>query len=174
MSFSLSPTWTEGFQTEAIVKWFNLTKGFGFVAPIDGSSDAFIHSSVIGRAGLREVAEGTKMVVRVGDGIKGRSVLDIVEVLGIDEEALSSDTRRTASGPKIDMTGTVKWFNPGKGFGFVVPDQESRDIFLHHSVVTRSGLQTLEPGQKVKMVVQATAKGYEALSVALAESGSSS
>ena len=75
----------QGFQTEAIVKWFSLVKGFGFVAPADGSSDAFMHSSVATRAGLRDVPEGTKMLVLITDGPKGRQVVSIVQVLGVAE-----------------------------------------------------------------------------------------
>ncbi len=46
-------------------------------------------------------------------------------------------------------TGTVKWFNPQKGYGFIQPDDGSKDIFVHISVVERSGLGTLNDGQKV-------------------------
>src|ERR1700691_2777301 len=90
LSFDTSSSHDQGFQTEAVVKWFNLTKGFGFVAPVDGSSDAFIHSSVVSRAGLRDVAEGTKLLVQIGDGAKGRQVLTIVQILGTGEVPQSS------------------------------------------------------------------------------------
>ena len=46
-------------------------------------------------------------------------------------------------------TGTVKWFNPTKGFGFIVPNDGSKDVFVHISAVQRAGLQTLNEGQKV-------------------------
>lgn len=154
----------QGFQTEAVVKWFNLTKGFGFVAPIDGSSDAFIHSSVVSRAGMRDVAEGTKLLVQIGDGAKGRQVLNIIQILGVGE-APQSTARPPATGPEVEMIGIVKWFKPDKGFGFVTPDDGGRDIFVHRTVVLRAGLQSLESGQKVKMLVQTAAKGREASSV---------
>jgi CspA family cold shock protein len=159
-----------GFQTEAVVKWFNLTKGFGFVAPIDGTSDAFIHSSVISRAGLRDVAEGTKLLVQIGDGMKGRQVLSIVQVLGMGElpvqgQSASSSPRPAATGPESELTGVVKWFKPDKGFGFVTPDDGGRDIFVHRTVVLRAGAQSLESGQKVKMLVQTASKGREASSI---------
>ncbi len=47
-------------------------------------------------------------------------------------------------------TGTVKWFNPGKGFGFIQPDDGSQDAFVHISAVERAGLSTLNEGQKVE------------------------
>lgn len=163
-SFDTSTESGQGFQTEAVVKWFNLTKGFGFVAPVDGSSDAFIHSSVVSRAGLRDVAEGTKLLVIVGDGAKGRQVVNIVQVLGMGEIPPSAP-RMQATGPEVELTGTVKWFKPDKGFGFVTPDDGGRDIFVHRTIVLRAGLQTLESGQKVRMLVQTAEKGREASSV---------
>jgi CspA family cold shock protein len=156
----MSPDANQGFQTEAIVKWFSLTKGFGFVAPADGTSDAFIHSSVVSRAGLRDVAEGTKLLVQIGDGAKGRSVISIIEVLGCETPQMSP--RPPATGPETEMTGTVKWFKPDKGFGFVTPDDGGRDVFVHRTVVLRAGAQSLDSGQKVKMLVQTASKGREA------------
>ena len=84
-SFGSPPPADQGFQTEAIVKWFNRTKGFGFVAPADGSADAFLHMSALARAGLQEAAEGTKLLVQVSDGPKGRQVVQIIQVLGMGE-----------------------------------------------------------------------------------------
>jgi CspA family cold shock protein len=46
-------------------------------------------------------------------------------------------------------TGTVKWFNPQKGYGFIQPDDGGKDVFVHISAVERAGLQTLREGQKV-------------------------
>jgi len=157
----MSPEVNQGFQTEAVVKWFSLTKGFGFVAPADGTSDAFIHSSVVSRAGLRDVAEGTKLLVQIGDGAKGRQVLSIVQVLGVCEVPQMS-SRPPATGPETEMTATVKWFKPDKGFGFVTPDDGGRDVFVHRTVVLRAGVQSLDSGQKVRMLVQTASKGREA------------
>lgn len=50
-------------------------------------------------------------------------------------------------------TGTVKWFNPGKGFGFIAPSDGSKDVFVHISAVDRSGLGTLTEGQKISFDV---------------------
>lgn len=156
----------QGFQTEAVVKWFNLTKGFGFVAPADGSSDAFLHSSVVSHAGLRDVAEGTKLLVQISDGPKGRQVLSIIQVLGMGEIPPSNNnmqqSRPAPTGPEVEMTGSVKWFKPDKGFGFVTPDDGDRDVFVHRSILQRAGLMHLESGQKVRMKVQTASKGREA------------
>lgn len=167
-SFDSFASHDQGFQTEAVVKWFNITKGFGFVAPIDGSSDAFMHSSVVSRAGLRDIAEGTKLLVQITDGPKGRQVATILNILGMGEIPTSGHSTRPApTGPETEVVGSVKWFKPDKGFGFVTPDDGDRDIFVHRSILQQAGIAQLETGQKVKMLVQSAAKGREATSIEL-------
>ncbi len=56
-------------------------------------------------------------------------------------------------------TGTVKWFNENKGFGFITPDDNSDDLFVHHSEIKASGYATLQEGQKVEFVVGQGKKG---------------
>jgi CspA family cold shock protein len=158
----------QGYQTEAVVKWFSLTKGFGFVAPADGSADAFLHSSVVNKAGLRDVPEGTKLLVTITGGAKGPQVANIVQTLGMAPIPVSSSVpsgRAAPTGPESEMTGTVKWFKADKGFGFVTPDDGGRDIFVHRSVLLQAGLQFLDSGQKVKMKVQTASKGREATQI---------
>ncbi len=163
------PSPGEGEQVEAVVKWFNLSKGFGFVAPADQSPDAFMHVSVLTRAGLNQIAEGTKLLVLIGQGPKGRQVLSIVSILGQGEIASSggAGNRPLPEGPTEEMTGTVKWFKADKGFGFVAPDDGGKDVFVHKSAVARLGLAALETGQRLKMSVHTAAKGREALSIEL-------
>ena len=59
------------------------------------------------------------------------------------------------------QTGTVKWFNPTKGFGFIVPDNGGKDVFVHISAVEKAGLKTLNEGQKVEYELQEN-RGKEA------------
>lgn len=169
-SMDFSPS-GEGEQVEAVVKWFNLSKGFGFVAPVDNTPDAFMHVSVLTRAGLQQIAEGTKLLVQIGNGPKGRQILQIISVLGqADVPQMATHThQQQASGPTEEMTGVVKWFKPEKGFGFVAPDDGGKDVFVHKSIVSRLGLSTLETGQKVKMNVHTASKGREAVSIELIE-----
>ena len=56
-------------------------------------------------------------------------------------------------------TGTVKWFNPTKGYGFIEPEDGSKDVFVHISAVERAGMTTLNEGQKVSYEVQAGQNG---------------
>jgi len=123
--------------------------------------------SVLGRAGLEQVAEGTKMLVEIGAGPKGRQVLQVLQVLGVAEvpPGPGGGGRAAPSGPEAELDGTIKWFKPDKGFGFATPDDGGRDVFIHRSVLLRAGLQQIDPGQKVRMRVQNSAKGREATAV---------
>lgn len=166
----------DGIQARAVVKWFNLTKGFGFVAPVDGSPDAFLHISVLNRAGLNEIGDHTEILCEIAQGPKGPQVTRLVEVLGEGELPPSPDGRSGGGGAprgrgpiddgpigdEIEMSGTVKWFKPDKGFGFVTADDASKDVFIHKSVLRRCGLTQLDPGQRVQMRVQEAPKGREA------------
>lgn len=61
-------------------------------------------------------------------------------------------------------TGTVKWFNPTKGFGFIEPEGGSKDVFVHISAVERSGLDGLQEGEKVSFDIEAGRDGRESAS----------
>ncbi|OGI39709.1 MAG: cold-shock protein [Candidatus Muproteobacteria bacterium RBG_16_64_10] len=63
------------------------------------------------------------------------------------------------------MTGTVKWFNEAKGFGFITPDNGGKDVFVHHSAIQGSGFKTLAEGQKVKFELEQGPKGPAATNV---------
>ncbi len=63
------------------------------------------------------------------------------------------------------ITGTVKWFNDSKGFGFITPQDGSKDVFVHHSAIVGSGFKSLAEGQKVEFDVQQGQKGPSAVNV---------
>ncbi|BBK37975.1 cold-shock protein [Allostella sp. ATCC 35155] len=169
---------------DAAVKWFNPTKGFGFVTPVDGSGDAFLHVSVVEGAGLTEIAEGTTIRCEIGTGQKGRQV---GRILSVDASTAAAPRRVPMGGggagggfgsprpPRPDrdapmgdpteMEGTVKWYSVEKGFGFVAAPDGGKDIFVHSNTLKRSQIATLEPEQAVRMTVVPTQKGREATSV---------
>ena len=174
------PVAATGPETSAVVKWFNAEKGFGFVELEGGGGDAFLHISVLSRAGHQTVQPGATLRVLVTPGQKGPQ---IAEVTGIDESTAGAappprgpssygeDRPRPAARTPVDpstaveMRGTVKWFNAEKGFGFVMPDGGGKDVFVHISALNRGGLAGLEPNQTVKMQVADGRRGPEAVSV---------
>ena len=169
---------------DAIVKWFNPDKGFGFVELGDGSGDAFLHIAVLQAAGHDAVDPETKMTVQVGQGQKGRQVTAVLTVDaasgggggggggGAPRSAARPPPRGASGGRErpdpataVEVEGTVKWFNPDKGFGFVVCEDGGKDVFVHVSVVERAGLRGLDEGQRLAMKVVKTQKGREATSL---------
>jgi len=154
-----------------VVKWFNPDKGFGFVELSDGSGDAFLHGSVLAQSGINTAQPGETLEVRVGPGHKGPHV---TEVLSIDSStAVPMASRRsnaqatTLNGPSVEETGTVKWFNADKGYGFIAPNGGGRDVFVHVSALERSGIEGLSEGQPVVVDVVEGRKGPEAARVRL-------
>ncbi|MBM3490357.1 MAG: cold shock domain-containing protein [Alphaproteobacteria bacterium] len=164
---------------EAAVKWFNSEKGFGFIELSDGSGDAFLHIGVLQAAGRESVPPGAKLRVEVGQGAKGRQVTRVLEV---DESTATAEpARRGPPRPRpgggrmqhdpataAPLDGAVKWFNSEKGFGFIGADDGGKDVFVHISVLERSGVTSLAEGQRVAMRVVETPKGREAVSISLA------
>ncbi len=67
-------------------------------------------------------------------------------------------------------TGTVKWFNAKKGFGFIAPDEGDKDVFVHITAVHEAGLQGLDEGQKVTFEIQDDEKGLKAVNLSSEES----
>ncbi len=148
-----------GRRVEAQVKWFNAAKGFGFVAMSDGSPDACLPMAILRRAGYDEAREGATIVCEVGPGARGPLVLN---VLSLDNATASDGSEHRAAGPAESLEGTVKWFEPNKGYGFIAPDGGGKDIFVHVTALRRSGLAVLDPGQRVRVEVTNGRKGLEA------------
>jgi CspA family cold shock protein len=162
---------------DAIVKWFNAEKGFGFVELADGSGDAFLHAAVLEAAGHAVVDPDSKVRVQVGVGQKGRQVTAVLAVDASSGAAPRANARLSAKASSgwerhdpataTSIEGTVKWFNADKGFGFVACEDGEKDVFVHASIVERAGLCGLDEGQRVAMKVVKTQKGREAISFTL-------
>src|SRR5438128_8428823 len=153
-----------GRQVEAKVKWFNASKGFGFVTPTDGSQDAFLPMAVLRRAGYEDVREGASITCEIGAGAKGPLVTNVLNI--DDSTALASPSGAGGAdrGPRPATTieGAVKWFEPEKGYGFISPDGGGKDVFIHITALRRSGVTALGPGQRVRVDVVDGKKGLEA------------
>ena len=169
-------------EVSATVKWFNAEKGFGFAALAAGSGDVFLHVNTLQAAGRQTVAPGATMRVRVGAGQKGRQVEQVISV--DDSTAEQPEQRRPQfgasrpqAGPRrqvdlssaVEMVGTVKWYDPAKGFGFITPQDGGRDVFIHATALERAGLGPLQERQSVRMGVVQGAKGPEVGTISLNE-----
>ena len=181
---------SSGPELTATVKWFNPDKGFGFAALADGSGDVFLHANTLQAAGRQSVQPGTTLRVRVVAGQKGRQV---EQVLSVDESTAEPEQPRQPrfggaggggggggggrgpGGPRrqpdlstaVEMMGTVKWYDPAKGFGFITPQEGGRDVFVHATALERAGLGPLQERQSVRMGVVQGAKGPEVGSISL-------
>src|SRR3546814_3849212 len=143
-----------------VVKWYNPTKGFGFVQFGDGSPDAFLHVSVVQQSGLDDLPEGTRLICDISDGPKGPQVASVVRIeeLGISTRAREAAPARHAA-PGETIEGTVKFFNPDKGFGFVTPDGGGKDVYISARTLERLGVTGLEPQQRVRLLARMGQKG---------------
>ena len=156
------------------VKWFNPTKRFGFVELSDGSGDAFLHATVLSRLGISTVQPGETLELRVAPGERGRVV---TEVTGVDTStavgfkrprtSFPSPYDRAVSEASIQETGTVRWYNAAKGFGFIVRDGGGKDVFVHASALQRAGIASHSEGQRVVVGIVEGRKGPEADSIQL-------
>lgn len=166
------------------VKWFNPTKGFGFVQLPDSNQDAFLHISVVERAGRSSLNEGARIECEVAEGRRGPQVVEILSVEDADPAMAPMGGRprpyghgrppmggmgsdRGGGGPTEELEGTVKFFNAEKGFGFVTPDDGGKDVFISARTLGRLGLTSLDPGQRVRLNARMGHKGPMAESVEL-------
>ncbi|CAH2399126.1 stress protein, member of the CspA family (modular protein) [Mesorhizobium escarrei] len=143
-------------------------RGFGFVKLSDGT-EAYLHIRVLEAAGSRAVSEGTRLKVAVEESPRGHQVVQVLEIS--DQIAKTpADTRRAGAsteetGAQLKSQGAVKWYNPEKGFGFI---NGEKDVFVHATALTRSGLSVLVEGQKVFIECGQGKKGLEVRSIRLA------
>ena len=163
-----------GEQVRAIVKWFHTDKGYGFLKREDGSGDLFCHMTVVQASGRDALAQGAAVTCEVVQGGRGPQVSRIISVEAPIAEPGPVDRGRAfeprypgpqAGGPPsptMQLSGAVKFFDPARGFGFVVPDDGGREVFVHSSVLFRSGMTDLAPGQRVLVQAESVPRGLQA------------
>jgi len=149
------------------VKWFNATKGYGFVT-LDEGGDAFCHASAVQAFGHAELPQGATITCDLADSERGMQVVAVHDV-DISTAEASRPVRRdmnggghdhsAPSGPMSD--GRIKFFNDQKGFGFITPENGAGDVYLHASALRRSGLQMVEPEQRIRFNTRQGKKGVE-------------
>jgi CspA family cold shock protein len=140
------------------VKFFNTQKGFGFIQRDEGGEDVFVHISQVERAGLEGLAEGQELqfnLVDRGGKISAADLQVVGDVIAVEQKTVSP--QRELTGEKA--TGTVKFFNAMKGFGFITRDDGKEDAFVHISAVERSGLPGINEGDRFEFDLEVDRRG---------------
>ena len=143
---------------KGVVKFFNGQKGFGFIQQEGGGEDVFVHISAVERAGLEGLAEGQELefnLVDRGGKVSAQDLQVVGDVISVEKRPAAP--QRELTGEKA--TGTVKFFNSMKGFGFLVRDDGQPDAFVHISAVERSGLSTLNEGERFEFDLEVDRRG---------------
>ena len=175
---AVSPTVAAGsaniVRVRGRIKWFDATRGFGFLVSDQCDGDVLVHFSVLKEHGRRSLPEGAEIVCDYAAQDRGLQAVKIIEIDlstalpsaprsvmpaadRADREALAE-----AAGPFVPVE--VKWFNRVKGFGFLVePTGQSGDIFVHMETVRRAGIAELEPGDPIEARIAEGRKGLTAV-----------
>jgi CspA family cold shock protein len=165
----------DGERLSGKIKWFNRSKGFGFIVPDDGASDVFLPLAVLERSGYSEAPDGANITFEWAQGPKGRAA---TQILALDTSTTTPhpprdsrpprhDRPEEASGPTESVDGVVKWYDPARGFGFILPNDGGKDVFVHVTALRRAGIDELQPGQSVRMQVAEARRGREAAEIQL-------
>lgn len=138
------------------VKWFSQYKGYGFVAIKGIPEDVFLHFSIVDEANIENLSKDDVISCLVSKSDKGYQITKITRFISHSKFPTSKRTRK--------VPAVMKWFNPSKGFGFAQLDS-GEDVFIHASLLRKLNIQGFEPNQKIKLVIQHTNMGYEALDI---------
>lgn len=157
-----------------VVKFFNGQKGFGFIVRDDGGEDVFVHISAVEQAGLTGLAEGQQLGFTLVDRGGKVSATDLKiegEPLPVTDRGPPREPRAGGfggaggdRGPQRQLTGerasgTVKFFNAMKGFGFIQRDDGQPDAFVHISAVERAGMAALNEGDRLDFELEVDRRG---------------
>ncbi len=155
------------------IKWFDVTKGYGFITTDNGMADVLLHITCLRKDGYQTAHEGARIVVEASRGGRGYQAFHIISM---DESTALHPAQLPAPRTHVSVTPTsglelavVKWFNRLRGFGFVSTGEGKPDIFVHMEVLRKFGILELKPGQSVLVRYGDSDNGLMAAEVRLAE-----
>jgi CspA family cold shock protein len=155
------------------IKWFDVSKGFGFIVPDDGSADVLLHITCLRRDGHQAASEGARIVVEAVQRARGWQAF---RVLSLDQSTALHPSELPMARTHEIVTPTsgleravVKWFNRLRGFGFLSRGDDTPDIFVHMETLRRYGIAELKPGEEVMVRYGDGSKGAMAAEVRLVD-----
>jgi CspA family cold shock protein len=157
-----SQTKVETFEIQGHIKWFDVSKGYGFIAPSNGQKDVLLHVTVLCAAGYQTAYAGSGITALA---IVGKRGLQAFQVLTMDESTatpptqLPQKTHVSVVAESGWVRATVKWFNRVRGFGFLMTGENDPDVFVHMDTLRRFGIIELREDQEVFIRWGNTAKG---------------
>jgi CspA family cold shock protein len=160
---------TSVIELSGVIKWFDVSKGYGFIVPDNGLPDVLLHVTCLRRDGFQVAYEGARVVVEASHRARG---LQAFRILSMDESTALHPAQMPPPRTHVTVTATsgleraqVKWFNRLRGFGFLTRGEGTPDIFVHMETLRRFGLAELRPGQFVLVRFGPGPKGLMAAEV---------
>jgi len=160
---------TSVIELSGVIKWFDVSKGYGFIVPDNGLPDVLLHVTCLRRDGFQVAYEGARIVVEASHRARG---LQAFRILSMDESTALHPAQMPPPRTHVTVTATsgleraqVKWFNRLRGFGFLTRGEGTPDIFVHMETLRRFGLAELRPGQFVLVRFGPGPKGLMAAEV---------
>ncbi len=142
------------------VKWFDPTKGFGFVVADEGGADILLHANVLRNFGQSSVADGAGIEISVQQTQRGMQAIEVFMIEPPEGEEIEPDSALHQDDPSLPLEpARVKWFDKSKGFGFANVFARPEDVFIHVEVLRRCGFADLQPGEAVALRVSDSERG---------------
>jgi CspA family cold shock protein len=140
------------FQVSGSVRWFDPSKGYGFLVPDQDLPDVLLHVTCFRRDGFQTAREGSRIVcdvIRTAKGLQAVRIYAMDTSTAVHPLQLPQRTHVVVV-PESDWErATVRWFNRSRGFGFLTRGADTADIFVHTETIRRCGFIELRPGQTV-------------------------